>query len=64
MKRFERMTLKELQRYHAINKQELQTRGGQVFEAGTRFQIENKHGGLELREVGGEPIRSIRKVNE
>jgi hypothetical protein len=62
MKRFDRMSLIELQKFYAVNKNELQTRGGIVFPAGTRFEIIGKHGGLHLREVGKSGKRQIRKV--
>lgn len=62
MKRFDRMSLKELQNFHAINKEELRTRGGIVFPAGTRFEIRNKWAGLSLHEIGGDGKRQIVKV--
>lgn len=62
MKRIDRMTLKELQSFYAVNKRELQTNGGTIFPAGTKFLIIGKHGGLHLREVGGDGKRQIRKV--
>ena len=60
MKRFDRMTLKELQSFHVIAKVEMSNKGGQVFPAGTRFEIKNKRGYLEIREIGAPANRSIR----
>ncbi len=61
-KRFDRKTLAELQKYHAIAKVRLQTNGGEIFPVGTKFEIIQKHYGLRLRSIEDKP-RSISRVS-
>lgn len=62
MKRFDRMTLAELQAYHAIAKREIHRRDGMIFAEGTRFEIQDKWRGLALHEIGAQGLRGITRV--